>query len=91
MTYGHTPFSHLNMLQKIQCIQNPNYEITYPTTTTALSSGQEALSVNPEFIRVIKSCLIRDPKRRATIPQLLADPILHRQGSSQGKYCYCYI
>ncbi|RKP23644.1 hypothetical protein SYNPS1DRAFT_30601 [Syncephalis pseudoplumigaleata] len=83
MIYGHTPFSHLGMLQKIQCIQDPHYEIAYPTSIAPIAPGQDAFTVDPEFIRVLKSCLIRDPKGRATIPQLLADPILHRQGASQ--------
>ncbi|KAI8055151.1 kinase-like domain-containing protein [Syncephalis plumigaleata] len=86
MIYGHTPFSHLNMLQKIQS----KLRDCLSATTAPSSSGQGAFTVDPEFIRVLRSCLIRDPKGRATIPQLLADPILHRQGSSHGKYYYYY-
>ncbi|KAI9591745.1 kinase-like domain-containing protein [Syncephalis fuscata] len=68
MVYGYTPFSHLNIMQKLQC---------YIT-----SSRSRTIPVDPELIRVLKSCLIRNPKERATIPQLLADPILRRQGVS---------
>jgi serine/threonine protein kinase len=64
MTYGHTPFSHLQMIPKLQKIIDPTYPIEYPEID------------NPYLIEVMKGCLLRDPKERMTIPQLLSHPFL---------------
>jgi serine/threonine-protein kinase TTK/MPS1 len=74
------------MLQKIQCIPNPNYKIEYPTIIPSQTPGQEPIQVDPDAIRVIQSCLVRNPKERATIPQLLQDPFLKPGGSPVGKH-----
>ena len=47
MLYGKTPFADLHMIQKLQAIVNPNYEIRYPETVDALA------------IDVMKQCLQR--------------------------------
>jgi len=55
MIYGRTPFAHLQMLQKMQAIVNPNYKIKYPNT------------VNNAAIDAMKLCLQRDPAKRPPI------------------------
>ena len=55
MVYGKTPFAHLSLVQKLQAITNPKYEINYPDHS------------NPALINTIKSCLQRDRNLRPTI------------------------
>ena len=55
MVYGKTPFAHLSLVQKLQAITNPKYEIDYPEHP------------NPALINTIKSCLQRDRNLRPTI------------------------
>lgn len=64
MVHGKTPFSHLNMIQKLQCIINPKHPIELPPVS------------NPFLADVIRNCLKRDPKKRMTIPELLVHPFL---------------
>eukprot|EP00963_Diacronema_lutheri_P001203 scaffold76_cov363-Pavlova_lutheri.AAC.15 len=65
MVYGHTPFSHLPFIQKLHAITDNSHEISFPAVP------------NPHAMDVMKRCLDRNPKRRITIPQLLAHPFLH--------------
>jgi serine/threonine-protein kinase TTK/MPS1 len=65
MVYGHTPFSHLSLIQKLQSIINPNYEIQFPPIE------------NPYLLDVMKKTLLRDSSKRPTIPKLLEHPFLH--------------
>jgi len=65
MGYGAGPFASIKALvQKIQCITNPGYEIQYPEIA------------NTDLEATCRSCLQRDPKLRPTIPELLAHPFL---------------
>lgn len=64
MVYGKPPFSHMNMIQKLQAIINPHHQIQFPKV------------VNPFLMEVMQSCLQRDPKKRMTIPDLLRHPFL---------------
>jgi serine/threonine-protein kinase TTK/MPS1 len=82
MVYGRTPFSHLRDVgQKIMAIQNPRYVISYaPTTLPMNERGEEltnlAFSVPEELIETMRRCLVFDPKKRATIPELLEGDLL---------------
>ncbi|CAM9497635.1 unnamed protein product [Chrysoparadoxa australica] len=66
MAYGHTPFSHLRMVAKLQAIINPDHQIDFGE-----SPG------NPELVETVKGCLIRDKNQRLTIPALLKHPFLN--------------
>lgn len=55
MIYGRPPFAALNTIQKLHAIPNPKTEIKYPEYPDI------------EAIDTIKACLVRDPKKRATI------------------------
>jgi serine/threonine protein kinase len=65
MVYGHTPFSHLNLIQKLQSIVDPKYEIEFLPIE------------NPYLLDVMKKTLQRDPSARPSIPQLLQHSFLH--------------
>lgn len=64
MLYGKPPFSHLNMIQKLQTIIDFSYPIEFPKVD------------NPFLLDVIQSCLTRETKKRPTIPELLQHPFL---------------
>lgn len=111
MVYGKPPFAHLSMIQKIKCITDVNYQIDFPPTTNLMfkyynSSQDERMSkqngdapvvpVDKSLLKIMKSCLQRNPKERMTIPALLADPFLSDSQESSNDYyfrfccCCCY-
>jgi serine/threonine-protein kinase TTK/MPS1 len=59
MVYGHTPFSHLQFIQKLHAITDQNHQIEFPPIQ------------NQPLLDVIKRCLDRNPKTRIGIPDLL--------------------
>ena len=62
MIYGSPPFAHISqVVYKLQCIVDPNYEIPF----------EKISNVSLSAIESIQGCLVRDPKQRKTIPQLL--------------------
>ncbi|XP_037699342.1 dual specificity protein kinase TTK isoform X2 [Choloepus didactylus] len=68
MTYGKTPFQHIvNQISKLHAIIDPNHEIEFPDIP------------ENDLQDVLKCCLIRDPKQRISIPQLLAHPYVQIQ------------
>jgi serine/threonine protein kinase len=67
LAFGKTPFQHLNPLQKLQAIVSPNFQIEYPKTK------------NRALIDVLKKCLVRDPKQRPSISELLEHKFLNPQ------------
>ena len=78
MVYGHTPFSHLTMIQKIQAIPSSTHRIEFPDLAYPPSNHDSTLArhVDGDLLRVMRGCLERDPTQRLTIPQLLSDPFL---------------
>ncbi|KAM5284533.1 dual specificity protein kinase TTK isoform 1-T2 [Hipposideros larvatus] len=68
MTYGKTPFQHIiNQISKLHAIIDPNHEIEFPDIP------------EKDLQDVLKCCLIRDPKRRISIPELLEHPYVQIQ------------
>ncbi|RHZ79927.1 hypothetical protein Glove_140g157 [Diversispora epigaea] len=90
MVYGKPPFSHLSMIQKIKCITDVNYQIDFPPTTSLITkyynsqdermskqnSDVQTVPVDEKLLKIMKSCLQRNPKERMSIPALLTDPFL---------------
>ncbi|KAG5519648.1 hypothetical protein PMAC_001803 [Pneumocystis sp. 'macacae'] len=80
MVYGKTPFAHLTMFQKIKAIPDPKHSIDFPIMAFPIShSGQnqyDGVKVDKNLVRVMKSCLERDPIKRKSIPELLQDRFL---------------
>ncbi|XP_027625700.1 dual specificity protein kinase TTK isoform X3 [Tupaia chinensis] len=68
MTYGKTPFQHIiNQISKLHAIIDPNHEIEFPDIP------------EKDLQDVLKCCLIRNPKQRISIPELLAHPYVQIQ------------
>ncbi|KDQ62396.1 hypothetical protein JAAARDRAFT_121881 [Jaapia argillacea MUCL 33604] len=90
MVYGHPPFHHLSMIQKMKAIPDSAHVIEFPENSTPSipSRTSEGSSTPPKKLdhltkpvpkRVIasmRSCLVRNPKERAAIPELLDHPWL---------------
>ena len=71
MAFNTTPFASIrNTMQKMRAICNPNFPIQFP----------DSHSVDPSLVDAIKCCLHRNPRDRATIPQLLKHPFLRPTG-----------
>jgi len=64
LAYGKMPFGEIRQpMLKLQAIVNPDHKINFPT------DGQD-----PLLIDVLKSCLMRDPRERPGIAELLQHP-----------------
>ena len=86
MIYGHPPFHHLSgIVQKMKAIPDGSYAIDFPEYATPTVGSRTGISSPPKkldhmqvkvpstVINTIQACLIRAPKERATIPELLAE------------------
>ncbi|KAJ7044077.1 kinase-like domain-containing protein [Mycena alexandri] len=93
MVYGHPPFQHLSVYQKMKAIPDTEYEITFPefavrTVPTSQTQAKQGSTsprpltppkkldhlkrrVRPDVIACIQSCLRRNAKERALIPELM--------------------
>lgn len=64
MAFGRPPFAHLSLVQRLQRIMDPSVPIEYPQCD------------NPDLIECIKGCLIRAPKLRYSLDQLISHSFL---------------
>ena len=87
MIYGYPPFQHLSMYQRMRAIPDLTHVIEFPEYATPImpspkSSGSGPVEppkkldhlkqrVRRDVIMSMKSCLCRNPKERATIPDLM--------------------
>ncbi|XP_020831182.1 dual specificity protein kinase TTK isoform X2 [Phascolarctos cinereus] len=72
MTYGKTPFQHIiNQITKLHAIIDPDHEIKFPEIA------------EKDLQDVLRCCLIRDPKQRISVPELLVHPYVQIQTQSQ--------
>ncbi|KAF8635910.1 hypothetical protein AX15_000088 [Amanita polypyramis BW_CC] len=86
MIYGQPPFQHLSVYQKMKAIPDGSHVIDFPEYSvpqipTPRNSGDSNTPprrldhlkrrVRRDVIASMKSCLCRNPKERATIPELL--------------------
>ncbi|XP_074093485.1 dual specificity protein kinase TTK isoform X2 [Macrotis lagotis] len=72
MTYGKTPFQHIiNQITKLHAIIDPDHEIKFPEIA------------EKDLQDVLKCCLIRDPKQRISVPELLVHPYVQIQTQAQ--------
>lgn len=71
--YRSAPFSHLEPMQRLFALSDPNLQVEFPPGH-CLDSHSE--SVKAHLIDVLNRCLQRDPTRRASIPELLAHDFL---------------
>ncbi|XP_069707425.1 dual specificity protein kinase TTK [Phaenicophaeus curvirostris] len=71
MTYGRTPFQHItNPINKLHAIVDPSYEIEFPDIA------------EKDLQDVLKHCLIRDPKQRISVSELLMHPYVQIQSQT---------
>ncbi|KAH8114369.1 kinase-like domain-containing protein [Phellopilus nigrolimitatus] len=89
MVYGQPPFQHLSVFQKMKAIPDNTHMIDFPDSAvpsipaprnnqgTTPSPPKRlthlARPVRRDVIRTIQMCLVRNPKDRAAIPELLED------------------
>lgn len=102
MVYGHPPFYHLSVVQKMKYIPDTNYPITFATETVPSVPASKSASgstpsppkqtlphlkrrVRADVIETMKNCLNRNPRERATIPELLKDDWLMMDESESRK------
>ncbi|KAJ6665843.1 hypothetical protein lerEdw1_001315 [Lerista edwardsae] len=72
MTYGRTPFQHItNQITKLHAIIDPSYEIAFPDIA------------EKDLQDVLKRCLIRNPKQRISVSELLVHSYVHIQANTQ--------
>ncbi|XP_041419034.1 dual specificity protein kinase TTK isoform X2 [Xenopus laevis] len=72
MTYGKTPFQHItNQITKLHAILDPGYEIEFP------------IIPEKDLQDVLRKCLLRNPKERISIPELLVHPYVQIQPHTQ--------
>ncbi|KGL95302.1 Dual specificity protein kinase TTK, partial [Charadrius vociferus] len=72
MTYGRTPFQHItNPINKLHAIVDPTYEIEIPDIA------------EKDLQDVLKRCLIRNPKQRISVSELLVHPYVQIQSHCQ--------
>lgn len=65
MTYGKTPFQSItNQIAKLHAIIDPSHMIEFPDIS------------EKDLLDVLKSCLVRNPKERISIAELLEHPYL---------------
>ncbi|KFQ58418.1 Dual specificity protein kinase TTK, partial [Pelecanus crispus] len=72
MTYGRTPFQHItNQINKLHAIVDASYEIEFPDIA------------EKDLQDVLKRCLIRNPKQRISVSELLIHPYVQIQSNCQ--------
>jgi serine/threonine protein kinase len=73
MVYMQPPFAHLEPMQRVQMLSSPDLKIEFPEghCLDAHSSTTRA-----HLLSTLAGCLQRDPKRRISLPDLLAHPFL---------------
>ncbi|KAL4657440.1 dual specificity protein kinase TTK isoform X1 [Arapaima gigas] len=68
MTYGKTPFQSItNQIAKLHAITDPSHHIEFPDIA------------EKDLLDVLKRCLVRNPKERISIAELLVHPYLQLQ------------
>eukprot|EP00929_Paragymnodinium_shiwhaense_P014198 TRINITY_DN122092_c0_g1_i1.p1 TRINITY_DN122092_c0_g1~~TRINITY_DN122092_c0_g1_i1.p1 ORF type:complete len:917 (-),score=247.82 TRINITY_DN122092_c0_g1_i1:129-2813(-) len=74
MVYGRSPFAHLEPVQRLLAISDPSVVIEFPASHRLEMYSE---STRLYLMDVMQRCLQRDPRRRATIPELLQHPFLN--------------
>ncbi|CAE8639016.1 unnamed protein product [Polarella glacialis] len=73
MIYGQPPFAHLEPMQRLLRLSDPCLSIKFPSGHRL--EGHSA-STKVQFTEVLSRCLQRDPRKRPSLPELLAHPFL---------------
>lgn len=78
MVYRRSPFAHLEPMQRLFVLSDPNAEVSFPSDHRLQSHSEETKA---QFLDVVERCLKRDPALRPAIPELLDHAFL-RNGLS---------
>lgn len=73
MVYGQPPFAHLEPMQRLLKLSDPLLAIQFPPGHR-LDNHAESMKANLKD--VLSRCLQRDPRKRPSLPELLAHPFL---------------
>eukprot|EP00913_Durusdinium_trenchii_P020489 g19248.t1 len=73
MIYMRAPFAHLDPMQRLFALTDPNVSVEFPASHLCATVRQDTL------LDVLQRCLQRDPARRPTIPELLQHPFVLRE------------
>lgn len=73
MVYMRCPFSHLEPLQRVLALTDPNVKVEFPSEHCLHNISE---TTQAHLRDVLERCLQRDPRKRPTIPELLAHPFL---------------
>lgn len=94
MVYGQPPFQSFAVYQKLKVIPDENHVIEFPEYAVPVAQRKKdapptgsppqkldhlKVRVPQSIINTMKSCLVRSPKARATIPELLQQNWLERE------------
>ena len=72
MAFGRPPFAHLSLVQRLQRIMDPSVSIDYPPCD------------NADLVDCIRGCVIRAPKLRYSLDQLMSHPFLSPPVAASG-------
>jgi serine/threonine-protein kinase TTK/MPS1 len=73
IVYQQPPFAHLDPMQRVVMLQNPNMTMNFPAEHRLQGHSEDTKA---PLMDVLERCLQRDPRRRPTIPELLQHPFL---------------
>jgi len=73
MVYMQPPFAHLEPMQRVQMLSSPDLKIEFPEGHCLDSHSS---TTRAHLTNTLAGCLQRDPKRRLSLPDLLAHPLL---------------
>jgi len=73
MVYGKPPFADLEPMQRLLRLSDPSFNIQFPPGHRLEGHSQH---VQAQLLEVLGSCLQRDPRKRASLPELLAHSFL---------------
>eukprot|EP00931_Biecheleriopsis_adriatica_P086418 TRINITY_DN6109_c0_g1_i2.p1 TRINITY_DN6109_c0_g1~~TRINITY_DN6109_c0_g1_i2.p1 ORF type:complete len:809 (+),score=198.39 TRINITY_DN6109_c0_g1_i2:97-2523(+) len=73
MVYAKAPFAHLDPMQRLFALTDPNMSVEFPDGHRFES---HSLGVKEALNDVLRRCLQRDPRKRPSIPELLEHPFL---------------
>jgi serine/threonine-protein kinase TTK/MPS1 len=75
MVYERTPFQHLEQIQKLHALSDPNTTIQFPVDHRF---SQHSDKTKADIKDVLTGCLQRDPRKRLSIPELLNHSFLRK-------------
>lgn len=76
MVYSRLPLGHLDPVRRFHALTDPQYMIEFPSDHSLQNHSE---LIKAQLQDVLGSCLQTDPRKRATIPELLEHPFLSNE------------